>query len=959
VIGYERTLSGEVPREELLARVRAARPTLLVLCAPAGFGKSTFARQATVDGEHVGIADCAGGQQAVDLARDVLAGLADAFPERREEFARPANILGDPSISVEEQLSTLLSIWRQPGPASTIVFENAEHATRGATRDLFARLLAERPRGRSVVVCTREPLRLHLSRFFPPHLILTLHAADLTFTADEVRRAFGERTVAPAQFERIVRVSRGWPIAVLLFVRFADESRLDALLDELDAADYDDLHEYVVDQVLEAMPLLLREALLFCSVVPDAEQSDIEVALGPEAADALERASRESPFVRKRESVYEVHPLAASAVRAAAPDRAHAIVRSAAAQYASRGDARNAARLFLAAGDSEAAAVALDRAETVLDLDLARMATAIPNDVRRRFPVVWAAAVILRLWQTAVDETRSEGEAIWDACGGETPITTRLFVGFTRVLYEQYVGNFSQAMALLDELQRTIAGWTIPPDDAVEQRRQRGMIAYLHYFRGLVLARSGALRDAERELSATNVAALSPPIVSGLHLVAGAVHLITAADIARLRGERETECREIDDARKLAAAVGLRNYAARCTAEGAIGAWLAGEDDLVSRLSADLDEQVERNGVFALGFLTAMLRSREREPRAPDLMIYVCFGHLISAANAGEGAARQRSLAAAHEVAERFSAPYTIVLTSLALAMGAQAQERERLFVRAREVAALIDDAPALVAAVDDAAGGGAGGLLAPFLGRYRNDQPASGVLASARVRFADGRVLHHGAEVKLGRVPEAVLFALAEDPRGLAVATLLERFWGDVDADAARNALKVTLWRLRKALGHVTIRAGDGVRLTGVTVDMWDAQSAYRSALDSGDPVRREALLHEALALWEGERPAFFAQWEWFDPIARRIDERCAEIAALLARIALETGRPEDARRLGEKIAAYDPLDEVGAEIVVRAHLARGDRAEALRSFRRYRTALRSELDCDPSPAFTQLVRE
>jgi len=951
VIGSERAHSGEVPREELLTRVRAAHPALLVLSAPAGFGKSTFARQATADEMHVGIADCAGAGQAADLARDVLAGLADAFPERREEFARPASILGDASVALDEQLATLLSIWRQPRSASTIVFENAEHATQGATRDLLARLLAERPPDRRIVACTREPLRLHLSRFVPPHQILTLHAADLAFTADEVRRVLGERTIAPAQLERIVRVSRGWPIAVLLFVRFADESRLDALLDELDAVDYDDLHEYVVDQVLETMPCPLRDALLFCSVVPDAGGSDIEIALGPEPADALERASRESPFVRKRESVYEVHPLAASALRLAAPDLAHAIVRSAAEQYASCGDARNAARLFLAAGDPEAAAVALDRAETVLELDLARLATALPNDVRRRYPVVWGAAVMVRLWQTPVEETRAEAEAIWDACGGDTPVATRLFVGFTRVLYEQYVGHFREALALLDELERTIAGWTIAPDDGVEQRRQLGMVAYLHYFRGLVLARSGALRDAERELSAPNLGAASPPIVSGLHLIAG-------ADIARLRGEREAERQQIDEARMIVAAVGLRNYVARCTAEAAIGAWLAGDDDLVAQLSADLDELVERDGVFAFGFLTAMMRGREREPRAADLMIYVCFGHLVAAAHAEDRAAREHSLADAREVAERFSAPYTVVLTSLALAMGAQAQERERerLFVRAREAATEIDDAPALLAAVDDAARGGSGGFLAPFLERYRTKE-ANDAPAAVRICFADGRVLRHGVEVGLGHVPEAVLFALAEEPRGLSVATLLEHFWGDLDPDAARNALKVTLWRLRKALGRITMRAGDGVRLTGVTVDMWDAQSAYRSAIDAGDPARREALLREALALWDGERPAHFAQWEWFDPIARRIDERRVEIAALLARIALENGRPDDARRLGEKIAAYDPLDEVGAEIVVRAHLARGDRAEALRCFRRYRTALRSELDCDPSPAFTQLM--
>jgi ATP/maltotriose-dependent transcriptional regulator MalT len=210
VIGYDRALGGEVPREELLARVRAAHPALLVLSAPAGFGKSTFARQVTAGEEHVGIADCARAEQVVDLARAVLAALADAFPDRRDEFVRPANILGDPSISVEEQLSTLLSIWRQPRPTSTIVFENAEHASQGPTREFLARLLAERPPGRCIVACTREPLRLHLSRFLPPHQILTLHGRSAAGARRTNRRACTVRT----NRARLARLAdRGSPVS--------------------------------------------------------------------------------------------------------------------------------------------------------------------------------------------------------------------------------------------------------------------------------------------------------------------------------------------------------------------------------------------------------------------------------------------------------------------------------------------------------------------------------------------------------------------------------------------------------------------------------------------------------------------------------------------------------------------------------------------------------------------------
>lgn len=951
MIGHESARSGEVPRDGLLARVRAARPALLVLAAPAGFGKSTFAHQAFADAENVGIADCALAQQVVDLGRAVLAGLADAFPGNRQEFGRPASVLSDASISLEERLSTLLAVWREPRPASTIVFENTEHAIRGEARDLLARLLAERPSDRRIVMCSREPLRLHLSRFAAPHQILTLRAADLAFSDAEVRRAFGTRALSPEQLERVARVSRGWPIAVLLFVRFADEGRVDALLEELDAIAYDELHEYVVDQVLDAMPPAMRDALLFCSAVTDAGAGDIEAAFGAEAAVAFERFARESPFVQRRLGVYEVHPLAAGALRDAVADRLQSIVRPAAANYVDRGDARNAARMFFVLGDAHAAAAQLNRIDVSdLDVDLARMKTALPNEVRRLFPNVWGNAALLRLYQTPVDEMRIEGEAVWNACTEDTPVGTRLNIGYIRVLHEQYVGRFAEAIALLDELQPTIDAWNAGGDPAEEQRRLVAL-ACLHFFRGLVLARCGSIRGAEEELYAVNRTVAPSLIVSGMHFIAG-------ADIARARGERDIERREIEKARELASAAGYLNYVALYTAEAAIGAWLAGEDELTDRCAAELEELVERDGVFAFGFFAAMLRGREREPRAADLMKYVCFGQLVAAANAPDRATRTRALAQAMEIAERFGSPYTLVLTALALAFAGPAQERSERIARARDALRAVDDGAALVGVVDDVAAGGSGGFLAPFLRRYRSEERPKDDLAAVRICFAGGRVFRHGVEVKLGHTVEAVLFALAESPRGVAVSSLCDRFWDDVDADGSRNALKVTLWRLRKVLGDITIRAEGNVRLTNVTVDVWEAEALYRSARDAGDVARREALLREAFALLDGPRPGTFDDWEWFEPIARRIDERRAEIAALLARTALERGEAEDAHRLGESIAAYDPLDEVGQEIVVRALLARGERSEALRRFRRYRDALRAELDCDPSPAFARLLQ-
>ena len=68
----------EVKRRSLIGAFRTARPRIVSIVAPAGFGKSTLARQflAEAGGEFV-VCDCAGLVQPGDFARRILAALAD------------------------------------------------------------------------------------------------------------------------------------------------------------------------------------------------------------------------------------------------------------------------------------------------------------------------------------------------------------------------------------------------------------------------------------------------------------------------------------------------------------------------------------------------------------------------------------------------------------------------------------------------------------------------------------------------------------------------------------------------------------------------------------------------------------------------------------------------------------------------------------------------------------------
>ena len=55
-----RPTTADLPRAALLDRVRAAGPAIVVLVAPAGFGKTTLARQLVAGLPAVAVCDCRG-----------------------------------------------------------------------------------------------------------------------------------------------------------------------------------------------------------------------------------------------------------------------------------------------------------------------------------------------------------------------------------------------------------------------------------------------------------------------------------------------------------------------------------------------------------------------------------------------------------------------------------------------------------------------------------------------------------------------------------------------------------------------------------------------------------------------------------------------------------------------------------------------------------------------------------
>src|SRR6185437_5156945 len=198
-------------------------------------------------------------------------------------------------------------------------------------------------------------------------------------------------------------------------------------------------------------------------------------------------------------------------------------------------------------------------------------------------------------------------------------------------------------------------------------------------------------------------------------------------------------------------------------------------------------------------------------------------------------------------------------------------------------------------------------------------------------IGLTDGSVRCAGRTVALSERELALLIALALRRETVPRARLADLLWPELDEYAARNSLSVCLHRLRQHLGNdqAIVRTKEGYALhDDVRVDLWEidrAVSILRSRPALADSERK--LLESLYEKLRFRRPERMAQWEWFEPTERRINELRLEVAHRLASDALSHGNARRALQLAEEMIGYDPCDEAARQIAITAHLASGDR--------------------------------
>ena len=174
-----------------------------------------------------------------------------------------------------------------------------------------------------------------------------------------------------------------------------------------------------------------------------------------------------------------------------------------------------------------------------------------------------------------------------------------------------------------------------------------------------------------------------------------------------------------------------------------------------------------------------------------------------------------------------------------------------------------------------------------------------------------------------LGKPLALIAYLSCAPDRAAAREHLIDLLWGDVGPDAAKHALRQTLWYIRKRLGdRPLIVGGDMLRIVA-PID-FDRDRFLAAVADNS--------VENVVQLYTGDFfPGFAApggvEFErWADIERQRLRGFFWRAAETVVRRWMSTGRLRDAQALARRVRDSDPLREGGWRLLFETLIAGGD---------------------------------
>lgn len=377
-----------VERKHLLAKLDAIRAQkLTLLCAPAGFGKTTaicqWMESRGARGRELPVAWVALESNDNDPLRFwryvMTACRAFQVDVGQTALAQMSTELSSFAVPSLEMLLTLLlnNITRMPG-SGLLILEDYHLITEAHIHETMAFFLEHLPAQLHVVILTRGEPPLPLARWRASGELCEIQAADLRFSREEIETflrlipTFPPSSLATEAFSQLETRLEGWAAGLRLLALVLQGSTQPAKIEQIlatFAGEQRSLQEYFVSEVLNAQPEPWQDFLLSTSVLSRLTGSLCDaVAERQESARLLEEIERTGLFLESLDRSggwYHYHALFAEAMQAEARrrlggDALHALSRKASQWYEQQGMFAEAVETAFQAQDTTRAAALIE-----------------------------------------------------------------------------------------------------------------------------------------------------------------------------------------------------------------------------------------------------------------------------------------------------------------------------------------------------------------------------------------------------------------------------------------------------------------------------------------------------------------------------------------------------------------------------------------------------------------------
>src|SRR4051794_7010648 len=448
------------PRRRLVARARLTgrlpagtteAPRLVLIAAPAGFGKTTLLTQwlsSRVPAVRVAwLSLDTGDADPRRFLEDLAAAVHAAAPDAGTRAL--ALLDADPGVPAEDVLVSLVDDLDALPGATVLALDDYHVVDAAGVHEAVTFLVDNLPPQVTLAMTTRADPPLPLARLRARGELLEIRAADLRFTEAEACAFLNDvmgLELDPRHVAALEQRTEGWA-AGLQLAALSARSRPDAEggVEDFVAAFTGTSRfvlDYLVEEVLDAQPVDVRSFLLDTSVLGELSGPLCDALTGRDDSqstlEALERANVFVVALDDQRRWWRYHQLFADALRARLtardPGGARLLHQRAARWYAENGRVDEAVPHALAGADGNQIADLVELALPDLrkrreDPTLRRWLQAVPEDVARRRALLATGLAWTRLsegniegvdtWLDAADSALGAGTSL--VAVGETP----------------------------------------------------------------------------------------------------------------------------------------------------------------------------------------------------------------------------------------------------------------------------------------------------------------------------------------------------------------------------------------------------------------------------------------------------------------------------------------------------------------------------------------------------------